>query len=158
MSLVGILVMLVLTCLAMVVVAGIPGELDVLIHPEVMFDVFLHVDVTEARSDMGPVCLVVVVAGVSRVVVRLARLARMFSSLQWRHLARLLLGQSSLQHRAGAGAAGRGWTVRSLLAGSCSTSWEELSVLKVVRRHQRFVCGHGGRWGSGVFGAGIARG
>ena len=157
-SLVSVLVVLVLRCLAVVVVvAGVPGELDVLIHPEVMFDVFLHVDVTEARSDMGPVCLVMVVAGVSWVVVRLARLARMFSGLQWRHLARLLLGQSSLQHRAGAGAAGRGWTVRSLQAGGGSTSWEELPVLKVVRRHEGFVCGHGGRWGSGVLGAGVAR-
>ena len=55
MSLVSVLVMSVLTTLAVVVVAGVAGELDVLIHPEVMFDVLLHVDVTEARSDVRPV-------------------------------------------------------------------------------------------------------
>ena len=78
-----VLVVLLLPGLTVVVVARVAGELDVLVHPEVVLDVLLHVDVTEARRDMGPVCLVVVVAGVSRVVVRLARLARMFSSLQW---------------------------------------------------------------------------
>ena len=55
MSLVSVLVMLVISCLAMVVMARVASELDVLIHTEVMFDVFLHVDVTEARSDVRPV-------------------------------------------------------------------------------------------------------
>ena len=159
-SLVSVLVMSVLTTLAVVVVAGVAGELDVLIHPEVMFDVLLHVDVTEARSDVRPVCLVVVVAGMSwvgRVVV--LGLARMISRLQGRHLPGLLLGQRPLQHGAGAGAAGRGRTVWGLLAGlGGSSAWEELPVLKVVRGHERFVCGHGGGWSSGVLGAGVAGG
>ena len=51
----GVLVVLVLPSLAVVVVPGVAGELDVLVHPEVVLDVLLHVDVTEARSDVRPV-------------------------------------------------------------------------------------------------------
>ena len=152
-----VLVVLLLPGLAVVVVARVAGELDVLVHPEVVLDVLLHVDVTEARRDMGPVCLVVVVAGMTRVV-RL--LAGVLSRLEGRDLPRLLLGESPLQHGARAGAAGRGRTVRGLLAwlGRAGCSREELPAGEVVGGHQGLVGRHGGRRGSGVLGARVAGG
>ena len=156
----GVLVVLVLPSLAVVVVPGVAGELDVLVHPKVVFDVLLHVDVAEAGGDMWPVCLVVVVGGmVVRLLARLTpRVTPLLSCLEGRDLPRLLLGEGPLQHGAGAGAAGRGGTVRSLLAGGGSLSREELPVLQVVRRHQRFVCRHWGGRGPSVLRAGVAGG
>ena len=55
-----------------VMVSGVARELDVLIHPKVVLDVLLHIDVTEARSYVRPVCLGMVVVRVTRVT-RVAR-------------------------------------------------------------------------------------
>ena len=142
-----------------VMVSGVARELDVLIHPKVVLDVLLHIDVTEARSYVRPVCLGMVVVRVTRVtrVARVVGRLLVLPSLQRGDLARLLLGESSLQHRAGAGAAGRCWTVRTLLTGSCSAGREELPVLKVVGRHQGLVGRHWGGRSPGVVWAGVAR-
>ena len=89
----SVLVVLVLVSLAVVVAWVPPGELQILIHPKVVLDVLLHIDVTEARSYVRPVPMVVVLMRVAGMMGRLV-----LSSLQGRDLAWLLLGQRPLQH------------------------------------------------------------
>ena len=84
---------LVLTARPTVVVSRVPRELYVLVHAEVVLDVLLHIDVTEARSYVRPVPMVVVLMRVAGMMGRLV-----LSSLQGRDLAWLLLGQRPLQH------------------------------------------------------------
>ena len=152
----SVLVVLVLVSLAVMVAWVPPGELQILIHPKVVLDVLLHIDVTEARRYVRPVRLVVRV--VMMLMLRMVRSGLSFPGLQGRHLARLLLGEGPLQHGARAGAAGRGRTVWRLVTGSWTTGWEELPVLKVVRRHQGLVGRHGGGGSSSVVRTGVARG
>ena len=152
----SVLVVLVLVTLAVMVAGVPPGELQILIHPEVVLYVLLHIDVPEARRYVRPVRLVVGVVMVLMLTV--VRSGLLFPGLQGRDLARLLLGEGPLQHGARAGAAGRGGTVWRLVTGSWTTGREELPVLKVVRGHQGLVGRHGGGGSSSVVRTGVARG
>ena len=71
----SVLVVLVIRSLAVMVSRVASRELYILIHPKIVLDVFLHVDVPEAGSYVRPVRLMVVV----RVVV-------MWMSVVWSRL------------------------------------------------------------------------